>query len=423
MSEFRSKAVLSLLLHRENPRHTPKENQEEIIAHLLADEEVYNLARHMGLHGINPLEVIAVFSDEDGNLVVAEGNRRVCAAQLLTDPNKAPISARARFKMLAKDSKDVSKVMVREFPDYATAQPWLQVLHDGEQDGVGRREWSPTQKARATTRKSTDALAVALTDYALERGWITAAQRDEIQISTITRYLANPEVRAALGLASAATSSDIELHADAVRFESAAKQFIEDGLTDKLSSRSKGHDWRAYANGLNATFGGVIPQLKPWKASAPSAKPTARPSVRQGTRVRVATPDTSQIVPSKRLVEALNALGRFKLSSLYRSLTNLRLDDHPALATTGAWVFLETLTALHGRTHGNSFVAYLNNKGAGWFGKETWKAKRISLNYIEEHGNAEKHDPQFATVDARNLHNHFQVLDDLLVKLVTECPR
>ncbi|MGK6317942.1 hypothetical protein [Sphingomonas sp. DT-204] len=83
---FRPAAVLDLLLNRDNPRHVSKENQEQVIEYLLADEEVYNLARHMSQNGINPLEVVAVFPDEDGNLIVAEGNRRICAAQLLTDP-------------------------------------------------------------------------------------------------------------------------------------------------------------------------------------------------------------------------------------------------------------------------------------------------------------------------------------------------
>jgi hypothetical protein len=48
-------------------------------------------------------------------IVVAEGNRRVCAAQLLTDPQKAPESARARFKALAAKARDVSRFNVAEF--------------------------------------------------------------------------------------------------------------------------------------------------------------------------------------------------------------------------------------------------------------------------------------------------------------------
>lgn len=190
--EFGRERVLDLLLYRDNPRHVHKQNQSEVIAYLLQGEEVYNLARHMSVRGINPLEVIAVFPDDDGNLVVAEGNRRVCAAQLLTDPEKAPESAKARFRKLAKKSRDVSEINVAHFTDFETAQPWLEVLHDGEQEGVGRKRWKPEQKARATSKKSTDALAVALLDYAQKEGIVSEASRKEIRVSTVTRYLANP---------------------------------------------------------------------------------------------------------------------------------------------------------------------------------------------------------------------------------------
>lgn len=426
-SEFRRESVLKLLLNRENPRHTPKENQADIIEHLVVGEEVYNLARHLSQNGFNPLEVTAVFRDDDGNLVVAEGNRRICAAQLINDPNKAPSTVRTRFRSLAAEARaDVTKVMVREFPDYETARPWLQILHDGEQDGVGRRQWSPTQKSRATMRKSTDALAVALLDHAEAAGWITSGDRQGILLSTVTRYLANPEVRAALGLASAATSPEIEAYGERTRFEATARRFLGDIRSGALSSRSKSGDWRDYARKLEGEYGTVVPSASRWRPTDPPAKlvgDKAKPAVHRSAKVRLATPDTSRIPLSKDVADALNALGSHKLSSLYRSLTALRLDEHPALLTIGAWVFLETLTAKHGRPDGTKFAAYLNNKVASGFGRLAWKSKRIALEYIEDHGNVEKHDPSFSLLDASNLYNHFLTLDDLLAKLVSECPR
>jgi hypothetical protein len=424
-SEFRQEPVLKLLLNRENPRHTPKENQAEIIEHLVDGEEVYNLARHLSQNGLNPLEVTAVFRDEDGNLVVAEGNRRICAAQLVNDPDKAPTAVRAKFKMLAAQARaDVTKAMVREFPDYEAARPWLQVLHDGEQDGVGRRQWSPTQKSRATMRKSTDALAVALLDYAETTGWIAPEDRRGILLSTVTRYLANPEVRAALGLVSAATSSEIEAHGDKFRFETTTRRFLGDIQSGTLSSRSVSKDWRDYAKLIEDEYGTVAPSSIPWRPTHPdvkSAPDKARSTAHRPAKARLATVDTTRIALSKDMVNALNALGSHKLSSLYRSLTTLRLDEHPTLLTIGSWVFLETLTAKHGRPDGTKFAAYLNNKMASGYPRLAWKSKRIALEYIEDHGNVEKHDPSFSSIDAGNVYNHFVTLDDLLVKLVSEC--
>lgn len=424
-SEFRREPVLKLLLNRENPRHTPKGNQAEIIEQLVAGEEVYNLARHLSRNGFNPLEVTAVFRDEDGNLVVAEGNRRICAAQLIDDPNKAPPSVRAKFKALSTQGRaDVTTVMVREFPDYDTARPWLQVLHDGEQDGVGRRQWSPTQKSRATMRKSTDALAVALLDHAEASGWITSEDRKDILLSTVTRYLANPEVRNALGLASAATSSEIKAYGDKHRFETTTRRFLEDIHSGKLSSRSKGEHWRNYAKALEEEYGTVELSGSPWRPIPSTRTATddkAKPAIHRPAKARLATPDTSRILLSKNLADALNSLGSHKLTSLYHSLTTLRLDEHPALLTIGAWAFLEALTARHGRSDNTEFVAYLNNRVSSAYGRTAWKSKRLALQYIEDHGNVTKHDPSFSLVDARNLYNHFLTLDDLFVKLLSEC--
>jgi hypothetical protein len=419
---FRPVPVLDLLLNRDNPRHVHKDSQEEVIEYLLADEEVYNLARHMSQNGINPLEVVAVFPDDDGNLIVAEGNRRVCAAQLLTDPEKAPETERARFKGLAAKTRDVSAINVAEFSDYATARPWLQVLHDGEQDGIGRRRWKPDQKARATTGKSADALAVALLDYAEKHGILSPERRERIRVSTATRYLANPAVRRAMGLTSAATSDKVVVATDRERFHKILTDFFEGIASNALHSRSVTVDWLDYASYLEKTFdapGALTPPVD--VGTAPAAVPSrAQPA--RATRAKIVVPDTNVIPKSAALIAALNKLESIKLSSLYNSLTSIRLDYHPALLTAGSWVFIEALTALHGRNPTTDFVSYLSGKLGGWgITKDRGKESKLSLEYISRHGNAEKHSSTFTAVDARNLANHFQVLEDLLVAVVQDC--
>ena len=418
---FKPAVVLDLLLNRDNPRHVSKENQEQVIEYLLADEEVYNLARHMSQNGINPLEVVAVFPDDDGNLVVAEGNRRVCAAQLLTDPQKAPEAVRARFKALAAKSQDVSQINIAEFPDYVTAQPWLQVLHDGEQEGIGRRRWKPDQKARATTSKSTDALAVALLDYAEQQGIISSEMRKGVLVSTATRYLANPAVRKAMGLTSAATSDKIEFIGDEVRFAKVLTNFCDGIQSRKLHSRSITKDWVGYASKLESTFGVPTGAARPVGTNTAPVSGTGSRKAPRPTRAKIVTPEVRFIAKSAALIDALNKLRSFKLSNLYNSLTSIQLAEHPALLTAGAWVFVETLTALHGRTT-TDFVGYVTGKLGSWgISKDQGKDCRLSLEYISQHGNAQKHSATFTALDARNLNNHFQVLDNVFVALVSDC--
>ena len=420
---FPQTGVLDLLLNRDNSRHTSKDNQDEVIEYLLGNEEVYNLARHMSQNGINPLEVVAVFPDEDGNLVVAEGNRRVCAAQLLTDPEKAPASVRLRFKALAEKSRSVTQINAAIFNDYAAAQPWLQILHDGEQDGVGRRRWKPDQKARATTSKSTDALSVALLEYAEKHEIISGEVRRSIRVSTVTRYLANPAVRQAMRLASQTTSDRVEITTDEITFAHILASFFNGIESGKLHSRSVTVDWLAYASELERTLSAGQTSAAPVVVSAPVALPTQVPRTpARVTRAKLSSPDTRFIGRSAPIIAALNKLESNKLTSLYNSLISVRLDEHPALLTTGSWAFIETLTALHGRNPGTEFVGYINGKLGSWgVGRDEGRDCRLSLEYIAQHGNAQKHSAKFTAIDARNLNNHFIILQNVLLALVNEC--
>lgn len=420
--EFGRERVLDLLLYRDNPRHVHKQSQSEVIDYLLQDEEVYNLARHMSARGINPLEVIAVFPDDDGNLVVAEGNRRVCAAQLLTDPEKAPENAKARFRKLAKKSRDVSKINVARFDEFETAQPWLEVLHDGEQDGVGRKRWKPEQKARATSKKSTDALAVALLDYAQGAGIVSEVSRKKIRVSTVTRYLANPAVRHAMGIISPATSEAVEIDVTPMKFSQILGTFFDDIERGELHSRSVTKDWLAYAERLEKSHATSASRSAPVAVESSKEKSaTKSKSLPSSAKAKLAAPETRFIVASDALTDALNALASVKLVSIYRSLTTIRLDEHPALLTTGAWVFIESLTALHGRKN-TDFVSYLQGRLNAWsIDKDSKRDIGLSLNYISSHGNAEKHSGTFTAMDARNLSNHFSVIDNVLVRIVEEC--
>ena len=415
--------ALDLLLNRENPRHEPKKNQQEIIEYLLEDEEVYNLARHISANGVNPLEVIAVFPDDDGNLVVAEGNRRICALQLLNDPQKAPLEQRNRFAALAKNAHFPESVMIARFDEYEDARPWLKIIHDGEQDGVGRRRWRPEQKARFTETTSTSNLAVKLLDYAITSGMIPKEEKDTIRLTTMTRYLQNPRVRKAMGIATTSTNPDVRVELPSEQFAPVVARFVEDARTGVLHSRSTSDDWHEYAATIEAHFqtGAKRIPARPIDA-APSTVPTPTPA--KAKKLVLRRGSANKIQTSDNIIKSLNDLGSEKLSSIYGSLTSLNLTEHPALLTAGSWMFLESLTALHGRTSGTSFESYVHGRINSWgWDKDTKKEIGLSIKYIADHGNAEKHSPRFTSLDARNLKTHFQVLDEAIARLIRECPR
>lgn len=206
-------------------------------------------------------------------------------------------------------------------------------------------------------------MAVALLDYAEENGIIDSAEREAIRVSTATRYLANPAVRHAMGLLSMATSDKVVIDG-AVSIDTFAdilRNFFAAIRSGKLHSRSVTKEWLDYAEEIARGFPRpATPASSEPVEIAPSFDETADPpKTARPTKARIVQPETRFIARSAPVIAGLNRLDSFKLSSLYNSLTSIRLDEHPALLTTGAWVFLETLTAVHGQTSGD-FVAYLS---------------------------------------------------------------
>ncbi|MGW1740590.1 hypothetical protein ACWCPQ_17470 [Nocardia sp. NPDC001965] len=84
--------IESLLLDERNPRFAEEvDSQEAAITELLAGahSKLVNLAQDIAREGtLNPTE-LPVVVNEDGDLIVVEGNRRLAALKLLRNPELA----------------------------------------------------------------------------------------------------------------------------------------------------------------------------------------------------------------------------------------------------------------------------------------------------------------------------------------------
>ncbi|MDQ0016849.1 hypothetical protein J2W23_005257 [Variovorax boronicumulans] len=270
-----------LHLDPENPRHDPIQDEDRIIAQLFGAEKTLAVAKDIAQKGaISPLDRIGVIEMEDnpGHYIVVEGNRRTCALKVLHDPKKAPnTTIRDAIEALRASAKVPSKVPVVVFKDRVTAEPWLKLRHLGAQGGAGTREWDSAAKNRFARGATPDRLAVALLDRAEEAGWIDPVSRKTISVTTMTRYVSNPVVRAALGLGS---SSELKFTHEPAEVDAALQSFVNDALSQNgaepvLSSRSRKADRVAYANALHQR--GVAPRTSlpaPIDAPAPQ-EPTA----------------------------------------------------------------------------------------------------------------------------------------------------
>lgn len=256
--------VSRLHLDPQNPRHTPLEADSDVIAQLCNEELVAELAQDIATRGsLSPLDVLGVipYEGHPGHFIAVEGNRRTCALILLLDPSRAPTPEfQAQLKRLAATAEVPKQVKVHVFADKAAAKPWIDLRHLGPQGGIGTREWNADQKTRAAgsntkTSSKANKLALEVLDRLVNLGLLTTEQRDKVGLTTITRYLGTPGVRAILGLGS---SSQLIYTHDVNEVDTALLQMVLDSINKQedesylVNSRASSPDRLAYATSLQS---------------------------------------------------------------------------------------------------------------------------------------------------------------------------
>lgn len=192
----KSVPIERVFLNLENPRHEAFDSQSQVIQQLCRHEDVPQLARDIVRHGISPLELFALYRDEnatrdaDAAYIVAEGNRRVCAIKLLCDPDLAPPDKRQVFERLASGWDAIHELPSVIFEDRDDLDLWLERTHHGPQGGIGRKSWNSEQKQRHSGGTK-NRVALAVLDYAEARGMISNQDRKG-KLTTMQRYLGNP---------------------------------------------------------------------------------------------------------------------------------------------------------------------------------------------------------------------------------------
>lgn len=253
---IRSIPLGQIYLDNDNPRHDPIDNEPEIIAHLIGKERVRKLAEDIARKGMSPLDRLGVIAHPkvDGSYVALEGNRRLCALKLLSDPEKAPTEAMRRvFRDLKATATPVKQIDVAVFDTRADSRHWLRIRHEGELDGVGTKGWKSAQKTRFNATEgggdNPNVLARELLEYAQHRGLISAQDREKISLTTLTRFLSNPVFRHTIGITS---NKELRSNAPQAEFDKAVDKFLLDARTQgsPVHSRTSAKDRKDYAQRL-----------------------------------------------------------------------------------------------------------------------------------------------------------------------------
>ena len=349
-----------IYLDNENARHDPIDNEPEIIAHLVSHEKVKPLAAHIAkIEATSPLDRVGVFPHPvvKDSFVSAEGNRRLCALKLLSDPDKSPEGQRTYFRNLSKGMAAApTHIEVVIFRDRADARPWLELRHEGPQGGIGTVNWNTRAKVRhnlgAEKPKNPNLLAVALLQYAQKRGLITKEEHDGINVTTVTRFLTNPIFRDALGIASI---RDLSIVVDQGEFDRATERFLRDSLKgDKtgVTSRTNAKQREQYAHKLRKEQ--IAPttrlpdpvQLDPLTGKSSQLGAASRGKAGQGNN---RNPDKRlHIVQSPFTAHISNKV----LVRIYQELREVDCQDHTFAAAYLLRAMIEVSIKLFCRQHG-----------------------------------------------------------------------
>ncbi|MBI1822568.1 MAG: hypothetical protein HYR80_00395, partial [Nitrospirae bacterium] len=356
-------SVDRIFLNLENPRHKPYQSEAEVIEYLCRDEYVYELAKDISKHGLNPLELFALIpldgkKDKQravASYTVAEGNRRMCAIRLLNDPDRAPTKQRKAFEKLAEKSPKISEVLAVIFDDKNAVDIWLDRIHGGLQGGIGRKPWNAEQKTRHIGDKK-NILAQVVLDYA-EKNHLISAQDREGKITTVQRYLGNAILRETMGL-DTSNLEDISRNRPKPDFDLLLKKFIADLLSDVVNSRSNSKAIKEYSRTLGTTDGLTGRRTDPESLSDPSAGGTGRKR-----KTSPKKPDRPKNIRYEADIHAkLKAIPSYKMETIYYSICDISLENHTPLISVGAWSFFECLTSQCGRNSATSFNDFLSKQ-------------------------------------------------------------
>lgn len=142
--------MTDLLLDCENPRfassglfkNSESVSQETIIEHLMKFANIGNLAKRINeveeLHGS---ELITCYI-KNGQYVVIEGNRRVCACKLLLNRDLIPEKYKDEFPVISEKTREnIEEITINIYPDRESVQAYLSDRHI-----KGVKKWSSLEK-------------------------------------------------------------------------------------------------------------------------------------------------------------------------------------------------------------------------------------------------------------------------------------
>ena len=199
--------ISKLLLDAENPRHGTVMDQAAALERLVVirPEHLRNLAKDIAEKGLHPGIDFLVYPNGNGNFVVLDGNRRLAAIKLLTQPKTAPSAWTPIDIDGIVDAESLETLRCTIFETREEGRPWVERMHTGQMGGVGVVQWPPIAQHHFSPRNDQRGRGAAALAWLSSRTETSAAdthaaiEKVENEVTTFGRFVQTTAVRPILG--------------------------------------------------------------------------------------------------------------------------------------------------------------------------------------------------------------------------------
>lgn len=256
--------IEQLVLDNDNPRITHSESQHQTLQKVVKDQKtkLVRLAESIVEYGLSPIERLMVLevSDKPKRYVALEGNRRVAALRLLSNPaamtgleiSDAMQRSMERLASIFHNSK-VEPISCFEVQSREEGRYWIELRHNGENEGRGIVSWKPIVAARYRSKDP----AIQAFDMVMDHGGFSEEEAESIRsgfaLSTLQRLMEAADVLTMIGLS--VKDGKLQTELAGTEILKPLKRMVLDIARKKVDSRSfnKKSQMVEYVSGFDET--------------------------------------------------------------------------------------------------------------------------------------------------------------------------
>jgi len=448
-------SVDELLLDENNFRFKKANDQKECIANIYSFNEKYFLNLTQSIAEKQLSDILLVYKNPEGQLIVVDGNRRLSALKVLHNPSLAPDKKiQDKIQELASENEiNFSNIQAQITTDSKSAMLTVYERHASSGTGKSTQFWKAFAKALFAYKESVENLknweSVALLIHIAEtnKNWSDYIyDRQNFGYETFTRIFGK-------ALSDGQISSNI-FSQNSERLRKKPKAELLKDAVDKviriLNAMKEGEISLSREHGIYADAKGVKKFLEGFSLSPDNKKsdtPKDDDSKHDDSKANGTKHDDSKgndtkdddpkdddtkdddpkdddsksnngVYKSEDIIKNLALLKSNKLSELYESLYKVSVSKHTTLSYAGAWCFFAVLARTDDCTN-NGFIQYFNGR-LSTYNIEKHKHTEIknALKRIDDHGGAAKHSDVAKPENGKQLATDFMVLEDFILLVV-----